>query len=201
MNAAIQPDLEKWTWVGLWGRLQTRKLRSKDLDALFWRVFLPLMIPSGISGFFIDAECAMWDSGERMGLTFVAPLLLLPLGLLSYCTARSSGVPGKMWAVFAPVIGAVIVSLSTVGYFGWINTLSGPVEPVQVSGPIIEKKKGMGTRFSGYNYVVTVRFEDRPVCLNVSKGEYDAVPLGAVYGREMRRGGFGYFYQWKRRSS
>ena len=106
-----------------------------------------------------------------------------------------------MWAVFAPVIGAVIVSLSTVGYFGWINTLSGPVEPVQVSGPIIEKKKGMGTRFSGYNYVVTVRFEDRPVCLNVSKGEYDAVPLGAVYGREMRRGGFGYFYQWKRRSS
>ena len=190
-------DSGKWTWHGFWARLHARQLGSKDFDALTWRLLIPILLPSGLVIFFLDGECLVGDKGGEIGLMFVTPLFALIFGWLSYCTRRSPGLVYKALAIVIPLIAAMMYGWMTLGYFSWANALVGPGDAVQVSGPVIEKTKGMGTRFSGYNYVVTVRFEDRPVCLNVSKGEYDAVPLGSVYGREMRRGGFGYFYQWK----
>lgn len=195
-------DSGKWTWNGFWVRLQARQLGSKDFDAMFWRVLLPLMIPAGVTVYFLDIECSINDWATSITLVWVGPIFIVLGWWLAYLsTASKCSWVWRTWAYMAPVPLGLLFAFLTNGYCAWANALTGPVEPVQISGPVIEKKKGMGTRFSGYNYVVTVRFEDRPVCLNVSKDEYDVVPLGAVYGREMRRGGFGYFYQWKKRSS
>lgn len=76
------------------------------------------------------------------------------------------------------------------------NALTGEAERVYVAGPVIEKKGGSGARFTGHNYYLTIRYEGRPVCLTVSKADYDSHPVGWTYGREMRRGGYGYFYEW-----
>lgn len=76
------------------------------------------------------------------------------------------------------------------------NALTGETERVYVAGPVIEKKSGSGSRFSGYYFYLTIRYEGRQVNLNVSRADYDSHPVGAIYGREMLRGGYGYFYEW-----
>jgi hypothetical protein len=187
----------KWTWQEFWLRFKSKDLGEIDNDPLFWRVFIPAAFLGAIGWLFIDAEGAAGDWMTDVTLTYLWPPFTALGWVLVYRTKGWRQHWGlRLWLILAPIPMGGIAAFCMGGFPILANALTGGTERVYVAGPVIEKKGGSGARFTGYNYYLTIRYEGRPVCLTVSKADYDSHPVGWTFGREMRRGGYGYFYEW-----
>ena len=81
------------------------------------------------------------------------------------------------------------------GYFNFVNALTGSSQPVLVSGPITEIKAESG-RWAGKLHNITIHYGSRDVMLTVAPQEFASLKTGEVYSREMKLGGLGYYYTW-----
>lgn len=187
----------KWTWRRFLERYKKRELDSNDTDGLFKRVGMPILGGSILCAILIDAECEAGDWAATFLLQWFAPAVVALILMISNRVANWRRHLG--YKIFFTVVSVFLGSFFTWGLLGYVilaNALTGEAERVYVAGPVIEKKGGSGARFTGHNYYLTIRYEGRPVCLTVSKADYDSHPVGWTYGREMQRGGYGYFYEW-----
>lgn len=185
---------EKWRWSAFWQRLKKREVTSEDLDALFFRVIIPLMLPS-ISPIFINTEGDLGDWALRTAYIWIAPPLVAICCILSYWTMPDSqNIHRKIYGTVAPVFFGLIITGGFIGYFDFANALTGSDVPVAVSGPVV--RKGHSTGRTGFNAYLTFLFEGREVTLKVPVKDYDGYNVGDIYGQTMYRGGFGYFYRW-----
>lgn len=194
-NAHSDTQKVKWTWGGFWLRLKSRKVGERDGDALFWRVFIPLGFVSYTGLIFVDTECEAGNWSIDVVLTYLWPAFVIIGWALVYRIETWQRHWGwRVWFSIAPLLLGWIAAYTLMGWAIWANALTASGAPMQIVGPVIDQKKGQ-TRFTGFDYFLTIEFEGRPVCLNVTQDEYRSHPIGSVYGREMRRGGFGYFYE------
>ncbi|WP_214172613.1 hypothetical protein [Geoanaerobacter pelophilus] len=167
-----------------------------DLDGLTFRVVIPLLLLSVVLVLQLDSEGAAGDWAIRMAYIWVAPPIVVLFCLLSYCNKRASqSIFRKAWLIVAPVLGGVLLTYGSIGYFNFANALTGSDEPVVVSGPIVKKADSSGRM--GPSTYLYVHFEGREIHLSVPLKDWKSYKVGDIYSLTMYRGGFGYFYRWK----
>lgn len=155
------------------------------------------MIIGSLSGLlFIDSECEAGEWAQNISQTWFWPASIFVGWLIIYRSeVWHRSLSWKLSLLIASVVFGWIYAFVMLGYPLWINALTASGETVQVHGPVVDKKKG-STRYTGWDYFLTIQFNGRTVCLEVSQEEYNRRSVGSFYGREMQRGGFGYFYRW-----
>lgn len=198
MTEPVADDLPKpkWTWRGFWARFKSKDLDGADDDALFLRIFLPFASFSGVAMILIDVECTADGWMKNFTSIYMWLPITVPGWILAYRTRAWRKHWGeRLWLVIVPMLLGWLGTYVLVGYPMLANALLGEEQPVYVAGPVIDQKEGQ-TRFTGFNYYLTIMYEGRRVCLTVSQADYRSHPVGSTYGREMLRGHYGYFYQW-----
>lgn len=186
----------KWSWKGFWQRFKLKRLDGSDHEGLFLRIVIPVGLLSMVALILIDIECSADDWMKYFTVIYIWPPLTILGWLVAYRTlAWQKNWWERFWLVITPILLGWLGRYIAVGYIILTNAILEEEGPVYVSGRVIEQQKGQ-TRFTGFNYYLTVRYEERHVCLNVNQTDYLAHPVGTTYGREMRKGRYGYFYQW-----
>lgn len=90
-----------------------------------------------------------------------------------------------------------VLSYLIAGYVDTINILTGEEQVVWVGGPVIEKNIN-SSRWTGMQHVVYINFDGRKIGFLLNANEYAATELGDIRGREMIKGGLGYYYYRER---
>jgi len=86
------------------------------------------------------------------------------------------------------------ITVSSVGYVGLWNALSGSFDEVAVVGPVRAKlPKGGGLK--GQRQQLIVEIDGRYVAFGVLPHEFDRYEVGNIFRAKMRKGGLGYYYR------
>ena len=81
------------------------------------------------------------------------------------------------------------------GYVNFWNAFTGSSDDIWVSGPVVKLRSYSG-RYAGAQHKVTLHYGDRDIELSVPRKQYEMLREGDMYGRNMKRGGLGYYYTW-----
>lgn len=194
-NEATVETKEKWSWSAFWQRLKKREVTGGDLDALFFRVVIPLLLLSVFLVLQLDSEGDAGDWAIRMAYIWVAPPVVVVCCLLS-CWAKplSPNIFGKLYSIVGSTVVGLLLAYASIGYLDLANALTGGDEPVVVSGPIVRKGDTSG-RMGPRTYLY-VFYEGREIHLQVPISVWKKYKIGDTYSQTMYRGGFGYFYRW-----
>jgi hypothetical protein len=173
-----------WVW--------SLNLRIQDL---FKIIIVPFLVPSFLGLIAIDSEAAGGDIAIKWAFSiFFVPMTVVFL-LLAFSLPREPLLQWRIFRVACALISAAIITYVSMGYFDFVNVLTGSKQPVLVSGTITKMKAESG-RWAGKLHNITVRYGDRDIMLTVTPKEFDQLKIGEVYSREMKLGGLGYYYAW-----
>lgn len=187
-----------WTWADFIKRYKEKRLGFVDIDPLWIRVALPLLVVSGGGVLLIDSESDLFSTppSKLTAIIFLIFSLIIHGVLSAHAKWPRASLISSVWMIVWPVILGVIHAGYGLGFILWINALIGEQNKIILTGPVIEKKIG-GGRYTGKDYFITVKYTNRSVKLAVTAEDYKAHPLGTLYSREMVYGGLGIYYWWR----
>lgn len=187
-----------WTWADFIKRFKKKRLGFVDIDPLWIRVALPLLVVSGGAPLLIDSESDLFSTqpSKLTAIIFLFFSLAIHGALSAHAKWPRASLVSSVWMIVWPIILGVIHAGFGLGFILWINALAGEQNKIILTGPIIEKNTG-GGRHTGKDYFLTVKSTNRLVKLAVSAEDYKNYPIGPVYSKEMIYGGLGIYYSWR----
>ena len=186
-----------WSWDDFFKRFKEKRLGFNDIDPLGKRVDLPYLLVSWTGLLLIDSESDLLRSTSAMLISIILLTFLIALNgtLSAHAKWPRASLASSAWMITWPPLLGVIYALLGAGYILWINALFGDHSETIITGPVIEKSEG-GGRYTGVDYFLTIKTNDRPVRLAVTANDYTNHSLGSIYSREMIHGGLGIYYSW-----
>lgn len=186
-----------WSWADFIKRFKAKRLGFKDIDPLWIRVDLPYLLVSWTGLLLIDSESDWLRSTSAMliAIIFIIFLIVLYGTLSAHAKWPRDSLASTVWMIAWPPILGVIYALLGAGYILWINALIGEQNKTILTGAVIEKGVG-GGRYTGKDYFLTIKSDNRPVRLAVTADDYTNYSVGSLYSREMIHGGLGIYYSW-----
>lgn len=181
---------QKETFLRRW---RERALSQRDFERILF-VLLAIALPGGVPEIFIETERGLYDAMEPLMVGLMIPFAI-GFSLLAYGSYPQVGIKyGKfIWFSF-PVAAVIAFSLLLPGHLLWINAFSASWKDTIVQGPITQTRtQGKGRT----SYFVIVSYNGHPVELKIHRKEYQQLNVGEIYSREMKRGGLGYYWEWR----
>ncbi len=186
-----------WSWVDFFKRYKVKRLGFGDIDPLTKRVVLPFLAGSWIGLLLIDSESDLFTflPAKLIAIVFIAFLTALHGALSAHTKWPRDGLVSTVWMILWPPLLGIIYALLGAGYILWVNALLGDHNKIIITGPVVEKAIG-GGRYTGKDYFLTIKVDNRMVRLTVTTDDYANYPLGSLYSRQMIHGGLGIYYSW-----
>lgn len=185
-----------WTWADFIKRFKAKRLGFGDIDPLGIRIGL-LSLPSMAGLLLIDSESDLFST--RLTILIAIIIFVFITALFGTFSAHAKwprvNFVSTIWMIVWPFLVGVIWTPMLGGYLLWVNALCGEQNKIILTGPVIEKTVG-GGRYTGKDYFITIKPDNRPVKLAVTPNDYANYPLGSMYSREMIHGGLGIYYSW-----
>lgn len=184
---------------GIWSHYKDRQLTTNDMNYLFKVFILPFIYGAAIQYFIYTTE---WSdlSTYYIKLFFLIafiPAFLLFFHIYQHVKVEENSKLDIFLKWFLILCNTVAISFTIAMYNITVNALMGDGQIVWVGGPVI-KKNINSSRWTGMQHVVYVNFDGRRIGFLLSANEYAATELGDVRGREMIKGGLGYYYYRER---
>lgn len=186
-----------WSWADFAKRFKEKRLGFKDIDPLTIRIELPFLLFSGLGLLLIDSEGNWFISTSAMlvAIIFIVIYIALCGTLSAHAKWPRDNVASTFWMIAWPPIVGGMFALLCAGFMLWINAFIGEQNKIILTGTVIEKEAG-GGRYTGKDYYLTIKSENRPVRLAVTADDYTNYSVGSLYSREMIHGGLGIYYSW-----